>query len=116
MATGDELGSASLVFSPPESVPDGRNTMSPVRPNMPSRPRISVSGMVAWSRMCSISERGRVEQVVLLGVVAVVDLVAVAHLAEVGLGHPGQDAQQRCLARAVEAHDQQPLAAGDRRR
>ena len=55
-----------------------------------------------------------VDQVVLLGVVAGVDLVAVVHRAQVGLGHPGQDPQQRGLARAVEAHDQQALAPLDR--
>ena len=34
-------------------------------------------------------------------------------VAEVGLGCAGQDPQQRGLAGAVEAHDQQPLAAAD---
>jgi len=50
--------------------------------------------MVAWVRICSMSDRDGVEQIGLLGVVAMIDLVAVANRPQIRVGHAGQDAQK----------------------
>ena len=83
------MPSASLVFSPPERVPASWCTLSPVRPIAPTMARRSVSAASGTcSRRCSRMRAARLDALVLLGVVAGDDVVAVGDRA--GIGRAGR--------------------------
>ena len=109
------IASASFVFSPPDSVPACWNTLSPDSPNMPSRPRSSVSVRVIAGRHLGadvVEQRlADAQVVVLLGVVAGGHVVPELERAPVGRRLAGEDPQQRRLAGAVEPEHEQALAA-----
>ena len=101
------VASASRVFSPPDRTAAGLSTSSPVNRNAPSIRRCSTSARSgAAEAMFSSTVRLGVERLVLLRVVAEPQPVPGLHLAGVRRLEPGEDPQQRGLARAVQPeHD-----------
>lgn len=113
MRPATSCAKASLVFSPPESVPaswEGHLTGESEHAEERAQVLLPRSGLALDVRQYRFAI---VDPFVLLRVVPELDTVAEPQRARVRLGLPGNDAQQRGLPGAVQPHDEEALAATD---